>query len=287
VIHAHGVDFAEHLPRSPVPALVTLHLPADFYPPEAVSALRPNTWFNCVSTAQRRTFPPLPNMLEPIDNGVPFAALQARHARRNFAVALGRICPEKGFHLALDAAATAGTPLLLAGEVFPYATHQRYFAEEIRPRLGPLARFLGPIGFARKRRLLSGAQCLLAPSLVDETSSLVAMEAMACGCPVVAFPAGALADIVEPGITGYLVSSAREMAEAIAACDAIDREACRETARKRFSLDATVARYFAVYRRLALATSRHSGAGAAGTRNPYPRSPCAWVPGSPLRGAPG
>jgi glycosyltransferase involved in cell wall biosynthesis len=255
VIHAHGVDFAEHLPPNPVPALVTLHLPADFYPPGAVSASRPNTWFNCVSPAQHRTFPALPNMLPPIGNGVPFQRLQARHAVRDFVVALGRVCPEKGFHLAFDAAAIAGTPLLLAGEVFPYEAHQRYFAGEVRPRLGRRARFLGPVGFARKRRLLSAARCLLAPSLVAETSSLVAMEALACGCPVVAFPAGALADIIEPGITGYLVGSAEEMAEAIPACAAIDREACRQTARRRFSLDATIVRYFAVYERLAARTT--------------------------------
>lgn len=250
VIHAHGVDFATHLPRTDIPALVTLHLPADFYPPGAVAA-RPNTWFNCVSAAQHRTFPPLPNRLDPIPNGVPVDRLQTRHARRGFALALGRVCPEKGFHLALDAAAKAGTPLLIAGEVFPYEAHQDYFAREIRPRLGRCARFLGGIGFARKRRLLAAARCLLVPSLVAETSSLVAMEALACGCPVVAFPAGALADLVEPGVTGFLVSDANEMAAAIGLCDSLDRALCRDTARRRFSLEAMVAAYFAAYERLA------------------------------------
>jgi glycosyltransferase involved in cell wall biosynthesis len=265
LIHAHGLDFAEHLPSSPVPTLVTLHLPADIYRPGAVSAPRRNTWFNCVSAAQHRSFPTLPNMLDPIDNGVPFERLQARHAPRGFAVALGRICPEKGFHLALDAASLAGVPLLLAGEVFPYEAHRQYFAEQVRPRLGPEVRFLGPVGFAGKRRLLSMARCLLAPSLVAETSSLVAMEALACGCPVVAFPAGALADIVEPGVTGFLVNDARQMAEAIAACDGIDRETCRESAYRRFSLNVTIARYLAVYQQLATSASplqkRESGAG--------------------------
>ena len=251
VIHAHGVDFFAHLPPADVPTLVTLHLPAEFYPPDAVSAARPNTWFNCVSAAQQRTFPALPNMLDPIDNGVPIERLQAHHARRSFALALGRICPEKGFHIALDAARLAGTPLLLAGSVFPYDAHEQYFAEQIKPRLGPLARFLGGIGFARKRRLLTAARSLVAPSLVAETSSLVAMEAMACGCPVVAFPAGALADIIEPGVTGFLVHSAEEMAEAIKLCDTLDRETCRAIARQRFALDRMVARYFAIYDRLA------------------------------------
>ena len=251
LVHAHGVDFAEHLPESQVPTLVTLHLPADFYPPGAVSAARPRTWFNCVSAAQRRSFPELPNMLPPVANGVPIAALQARHAPRNFGLALGRICPEKGFHLALDAAALAGVALLIGGQVFPYEAHERYFAEAIRPRLGPGARFLGAVGFARKRRLLTAARCLLVPSLVSETSSLAAMEALACGCPVVAFAAGALAEIIEPGVTGFLVADAREMAAAIAQCDRLDRERCRAAARRRFSLDLMVERYVALYRRLA------------------------------------
>jgi glycosyltransferase involved in cell wall biosynthesis len=91
---------------------------------------------------------------------------------------------------------------------------------------------------------------------VSETSSLVAMEALACGCPVVAFPAGALRDIVEPGVTGFLVSTTDEMAEAILLCDGIDRERCRAIARQRFSLDAMIAAYFRVYRRLASTTPR-------------------------------
>jgi len=251
VIHAHGLDFAEHLPEPGIPTLVTLHLPAEFYPAGAISAARPLTWFNCVSAAQQRTFPRLSTMLPPIPGGVPVEPLQARHAKRNFVLALGRICPEKGFHLALDAAELAGVPLLIAGQVFPYPFHQRYFDEQIRPRLGRTARFLGPVGFDRKRRLLSAARCLLVPSLVAETGSLVAMEALACGTPVVAFPAGALAEIVEPGVTGFLVKDTQEMAEAIAAAGTIDPERCRDAARARFSLDRMLERYLAVYERLA------------------------------------
>jgi glycosyltransferase involved in cell wall biosynthesis len=253
VIHAHGLDFAEHLPDPGIPTLVTLHLPAAFYPAEAVSAAGPRTLFNCVSMAQQRTFPPLPTMLPPISGGVPVERLQARHAKRDFALALGRVCPEKGFHLALDAAALAGVSLLIAGQVFPYPYHQHYFDEQILPRLGPRARFLGPVGFARKRRLLTAARCLLVPSLVAETGSLVAMEALACGTPLIAFPAGALAEIVEPGVTGFLVNDVRELAEAIHAAGKIDPEQCRAAAAGRFSLERMVERYFAVYERLAAA----------------------------------
>jgi glycosyltransferase involved in cell wall biosynthesis len=250
LLHAHGLDFSDYLPLSGVPTLVTLHLPASFYPAGAVAAARPLTWFNCVSTAQQRSFPALPNMLEPIPNGVPVDRFAARHARRNFVMAMGRICPEKGFHLAIDAAETVRVPLLIAGQVYPYQAHQAYFAEQIRPRLGPGVRFFGGIDFKRKRRLLSAARCLLVPSLVAETSSLVAIEALACGTPVVAFPAGALADIVEPGVTGFLVNDAREMADAIHCTDALDRERCREVARRKYSLDRMVEAYFAAYRHL-------------------------------------
>jgi glycosyltransferase involved in cell wall biosynthesis len=255
LVHAHGLDFAEHLPKTGVPALITLHLPAEFYRPEALAA-RANAWFHCVSADQRRRFPPLRNMLDPIPNGVPIDRLRARHARHDFALSLGRVCPEKGFHLALDAARLAATTLLIAGQVFPYDAHQHYFTEQIEPRLGRNARFLGPIGFARKRRLLTAARCLLIPSLVPETSSLVAMEAIACGCPVVAFPAGALPDIIERGITGFLVTTTKEMAEAIPLCDRLDRERCREIAHLRFSLDAMIETYFRLYRCLISSESR-------------------------------
>lgn len=251
LIHAHGLDFAAQLPQTSVPILVTLHLPSSFYPHGAVSDLVTSIRFNCVSRSQRQAFPPLASMLDPIENGVPVERLTARHARRSYVLSLGRICPEKGYHLALDAAALAEVPVLLAGEVFPYEAHRRYFENEIRPRLGAGARFIGGLGFARKRRLLSAAHCLLVPSLVAETSSLVAMEAIACGTPVVAFPAGALTEIVEPGVTGFLVDSIGGMAAAIAACDAIDRDRCRLIARQRFSLDRMVDGYFAAYRRLA------------------------------------
>ena len=67
----------------------------------------------------------------------------SRHAKRRFALLLARICPEKGVHLAMDAAKRAGIPLLIAGEMFPYTAHHRYFAEEVEPRLDRWRRFIG------------------------------------------------------------------------------------------------------------------------------------------------
>ena len=166
---------------------------------------------------------------------------------------LGRICPEKGQHLGIDAARKAGVPLLIAGDVFPYPAHRDYFASEIVPRLDAQHRWIGPVGFTRKRRLLSAARCLLVPSLVAETSSLVAMEAAACGTPVIAFRAGALEEMVEPGRTGFLVSDVDEMASAISRSATIDGDTCRSVARARFSADRMTGAYLRRYRMLAAA----------------------------------
>ena len=178
-----------------------------------------------------------------------FAA--ARHGRRRYAITLGRICPEKGQHTALQAAHLAGTGLLIGGQVFAYPAHQRYFATEVAPLLDGRRRFLGPLPLARKRRLLAGARCLLVPSTAPETSSLVAMEAMACGTPVIAFPSGALADLVDHGRTGFLVDSVAGMAQAIGSARQIDPAACRSVAQHRFSQSGMIAGYLDAYRRLA------------------------------------
>jgi glycosyltransferase involved in cell wall biosynthesis len=254
LVHMHGLDFHEYLPPAGVPVLATLHLPPEWYPRAAFFPGRPRTFLNCVSAAQRARCPPEALLLHEIANGVPVEALDARHARRPFALALGRICPEKGFHHALDAARRAGVPLLVAGEVFGYGAHETYFRHEIVPRLDRWRRFIGPIGFARKRRLLSAARCLLVPSLAPETSSLVAMEALACGTPVVAFPAGALPEIIEHGRTGFIVRDEREMADAIDAASRLDAGDCRAAARARFSLEHMTRRYLALYSALARAT---------------------------------
>jgi glycosyltransferase involved in cell wall biosynthesis len=251
LVHLHGIDFHAYLPAPGVPVLATLHLPLPWYPAEALRPRRPDTWLHCVSAAQRRDAPADLDLLPDIPNGVDVEALRVPNARRGFALALGRICPEKGFHLALDAAKRAGVPLLLGGEVFRYPAHERYFTDEIAPRLDRQRRFLGPVGLARKRRLLSAARCLLVPSLVAETGSLVAMEALACGTPVIAFPNGALAEVVEQGLTGYLVQDEHEMAEAILLASQIDPDACRAAARARFSAETMTARYLALYRKLA------------------------------------
>jgi glycosyltransferase involved in cell wall biosynthesis len=250
-IHMHGIDFLEYLPPAGVPVVVTLHLPLSWYPGRAFALARPNTHLVCVSESQKRNGPAAAGSCRVIPNGIRLEHYRPAPQKNNYVVALGRICPEKGFHIALDAASKAGFPLVLAGEVFPYEAHQKYFEAMIWPRLKEPHLFMGTVGGRTKNELLAGARCLLVPSLVDETSSLVAMEAMACGTPVVAFRRGALCEIVEDGCTGFLVETPEQMAEAILDAAQLSSTLCRERAEGDFSAAGMIRQYFALYESLA------------------------------------
>jgi glycosyltransferase involved in cell wall biosynthesis len=256
VIHCHGIDFDAYLPPEAVPVLATLHLAPSLYDEKALRPNRAGTYFNCVSQSQHGSCPDIRNLLAPISNGVDIERLRPDpRARRTHALVLARICPEKGIHLAIDAAKKADADLMIAGEVFPYADHERYFAEEIHPRLDARRVFIGPVGFEDKRKLLQSARCLLVPSLIAETSSLVAMEALACGTPVIAFRRGALPEIVENGVTGALVDNLDEMAAAIVGVNSLRAVDCIMAARGRFDTARMTRDYLNIYETLS-ATSQ-------------------------------
>jgi CelD/BcsL family acetyltransferase involved in cellulose biosynthesis/glycosyltransferase involved in cell wall biosynthesis len=258
LIHMHGVDFHSYMPAGSTPVLVTLHLPPSWYPAEIFDLRRPNVHLVCVSESQRRACPATSEPLCVIENGIEVNGFLMRRYKRNFVLALGRICPEKGFHIGLDAASRAKIPMLLAGQVFPYEEHENYFRSEILPRLGQFGRFLGPVGSARRRRLLASGQCVVIPSSVPETSSLVAMESIASGTPVVAFPSGALAEIVEDGKTGFLVRDERELAEALKRVYLLDPDLCRRRATERFCAERSVMSYLRLYKQYAAGKTEHA-----------------------------
>jgi glycosyltransferase involved in cell wall biosynthesis len=250
LIHMHGLDFDAYLPASEIPVLVTLHLPLSWYAGQALQSRRPQLYFHCVSRAQERAAPPGAMLLPPIENGVPMPARQRQPSNKPFALALGRICHEKGFHLAVEACRRAQVDLIIAGKVFNYPEHQQYFRQHVKPRLDARRVFIGAVDYRHKEQLLAAARCLLVPSLAPETSSLVAMEALACGTPVVAFRTGALKEIIEHQRTGFLVDDVDAMAAAIKTAHAIDPEACRAAARQRFSAARMTAQYLERYRKL-------------------------------------
>ncbi|HZY62966.1 MAG TPA: glycosyltransferase [Edaphobacter sp.] len=252
LIHMHGLDFYRYKLPTNIPVLVTLHLPFSWYPSEIWKQLPSNVQLQCVSETQRRSC--LSELCEAvvIGNGVEVSPEEKKKTTSNFAVTLGRICPEKNQHAALEAGSQADTPVILGGQVFPWTEHKRYFCEKIKPLLakerGPIKhKFAGVLAPQERHTLLGQAKCLLHPTLAPETSSLVAMEALAEGTPVIAYRSGALPEIVEDGVSGFLVESVEEMADAIRRIHAIRPEACKEIAARRFSRERMVHQYFDLY----------------------------------------
>lgn len=251
LVHLHGFDFHRYHFPPDVPVLVTLHLPPSWYPDQIWSS-PDNYTLQCVSRSQREKCPAaVGHRMVVIENGVRIPAISwARN--RSFALMLSRICPEKNLHVGVQAARLARIPVLLAGDVFPYPEHVRYFQERLRPLFGRgRARLLPAVGGKQKAKLLSRAACLLLPTLAPETSSLVAMEAAAAGTPVCAFPSGEIVNIVEEGRTGFLVNSAEEMADAIGRLNEIDPKVCRAVAAERFSASRMIEKYLYLYQGMA------------------------------------
>ena len=251
IIHMHGIDFHEYLPDCDLPIVISLHLPLSWYARRALTNVRENISLVCVSHSQARTAPAAVQITRVIPNGVDLDRFHVARRKGDYVLYMGRICPEKGLHLAIDAAERAGATLLIAGTVFDYPEHRDYFERMIRPRLGHNAVFIGAVGGRRKAYLLAGAKCLLIPSQARETSSLIAMEAIASGAPVIAWRSGALPEIVTEGRTGFLVSSVQDMAQAIANISNLGAATCRRKAERRFSSERLISSYLDLYNEFA------------------------------------
>jgi len=166
-------------------------------------------------------------------------------------VFLSRIERIKGVHVAIDIARRAGRRLVIAGNVPESAKEREYWAGEIEPRLRPgQVDYIGPVDDAQKNDLLGSAAALVVPIDWDEPFGIVFAEALACGTPVISRARGALPEIIEHGVHGFLVDSVEEGAAAVARLGAISREGCRLRAERLFSRHAVVGQYEALYARL-------------------------------------
>lgn len=235
------------------PVLATLHLPRHFYSPQLFENVAANVSFNCVSESQMLGFTNIPGLEGVIPNGIALDlfAPAVDAGSRNGLLWLGRICEEKAPHLAIQIAERGGLPLYLAGQVYPFSYHREYFEREIVPQLSrPSLNFIDSPSIAMKRRLLREAQAVLITSQVDETSSLVAMEAAASGTPVIAFRRGALPEVVREGITGWLVNDLEEAVDALSCFGQIDSKRCVRHARRHFSSYQMAEGYLLLYNRV-------------------------------------
>lgn len=252
IVHDHSGNFWQQAAELEVPVLATLHLPRHFYRPELFENVSSNVSFACVSRSQAASFSDLKQMIGVAENGILLDRFVHHSGTRHGLLWLGRICEEKAPHLALEIAEAAGKPITVAGQVYPFSFHQQYFEREIAPRLQRSlgATFVESPSAEMKRKLLSSAEALLITSQVDETSSLVAMEAAACGTPVVAFRRGALPEIVHHGLTGFLANSVEEALGTLRRLSEIQSSACIQHATTHFSSAAMADCYENLYREI-------------------------------------
>ena len=256
LIHDMSGGFWQHADGLPIPVMATLHLPPQLYKHANFSVIPQCVSFNCVSQSQMCEFRDLPRVLGVAPNGIPvdrFSESFVPIENREYFLWLGRICEEKGAHTALDVAHAAGVKLILAGTVYPFLYHQKYFAREIIPRLkraGNKAKYVPQPTFAEKVDLIRNARALLITSEVNETSSVVAMEAAACGTPVVALRRGALPEVVAEGVTGFVVDNAEQMASTLSRVSEISPEDCRVYAQQNYSAGRMADAYEDLYRKL-------------------------------------
>jgi glycosyltransferase involved in cell wall biosynthesis len=250
VIHDHtltGPTWAE-LPPEGVPVVTTAHGPfndelRDLY---AIAARRSSVV--AISQSQRRSAAEIP-IAAVIHHGVDVDRYPIGSGAGGYVLFLGRMNADKGAHRAIAAARSAGRKILLAAKMREPAERQ-FFARQVEPLLGPDAEYLGEVGGQDKLELLAGAAALINPIRWPEPFGLVMIEALACGTPVVAFPEGAVPEIVDHGETGFLCADEADLAARIALVDQIDRHACRAAAETRFSTARMVRDHISLYHRL-------------------------------------
>jgi glycosyltransferase involved in cell wall biosynthesis len=205
-----------------------------------------------ISDAQRAPLAALPvNWQATVHHGLPLGEVpfDPDGGRGGYLAFVGRISPEKRPDLAIAVARRLGLPLKIAAKVDP--ADARYFEHEIRPLLrDPLVEYLGEVGDADKRRLLTDALCLLFPIDWPEPFGITVIESMACGTPVVARPCGAVPEIVADGETGFLGDTIDDLVAGVKRVDLLDRARCRRRVEERFSVETMADRYEAVYRGL-------------------------------------
>jgi glycosyltransferase involved in cell wall biosynthesis len=166
---------------------------------------------------------------------------------------LGRMSPDKGPREAALIAREAGMPLKMAAKLRE-GEEREYFDQEVRPLLSSDIEYVGELGEADKFALVGGSSALINPMQWPEPFGLVMIEALACGTPVVATPAGAAPEIVDDGITGYLRRRAKGLAAALWAAASLDRAACRTAALTRFSATRMVDDHVRLYRHMVAAS---------------------------------
>jgi glycosyltransferase involved in cell wall biosynthesis len=201
-----------------------------------------------ISDAQRAPLSDL-NWVATVHHGLPVGDYAMGHGRGDYVLFLGRISGEKRPHVAIDVARRAGVRLVIAAKVD--RADEAYWETEVRPRLdGPGVEYVGETDLDETVRLLQDARALLFPIDWPEPFGLVMIEAMACGTPIVTRRRGSTPEVVEDGVTGFVCDDDVAVEQALGQIDRIDRQACRDRAETRFSVERMADDYEVVYRGL-------------------------------------
>jgi glycosyltransferase involved in cell wall biosynthesis len=248
IVHDHTLAGPLLARARRAPTVVTAHGPVSGEPGNYLAELGDSIEVVAISHAQARERDDI-NWVATIHNAIDVDSFPLGAGNGGYVLFLGRFNPDKGAHLAIDAARKAERRILLAGKLNEAAEHA-YFEAEIQPRLGPGVEYVGEADAKTKRELLAGAESLLFPVCWQEPFGIVMIEAMACGTPVVALGRGSVPEVVTDGETGIVVSQPFELPAAIEAATRIDRRTCRAHAKARFDVPVMVAKYEAVYRTL-------------------------------------
>ena len=253
VMHSHldtfSFSFARH---SPVPVLHTLHGRLDMPGvPELLDEFR-DIPLVAISESQRRWWPKN-NWVGMVHHGLPLEDAPFSDKRGEYLAFVGRVAPEKGVSSAIELARAVGIPLRMAAKVHEDSEKQ-LFAEVVAPAIEEgVVIFEGELSTPERDKLLAGALATVLLGAWPEPFGLVAIESMATGTPVIGRRAGALPEIVDHGVTGFLVDDLHEGRFAIKGVASLNRAAVRRAVIERFSVSRMVDDYEAIYRQLAAA----------------------------------
>jgi glycosyltransferase involved in cell wall biosynthesis len=251
VLHFHIDYFPLSLfSRQKVPFLTTIHGRLDL--PEFIETYGtyPDAPFVSISDSQRGPIPNL-NWVRTVLHGIPGRLLTPQPVKQEYAAFLGRISPEKGVDRAIRIAGKAGMKLKIAAKVDN--ADKQYYDSQIKPLIqgNPDVEFIGEINDAQKPDFLSGAHALIFPINWPEPFGLVMIEAMACGTPVIAYNCGSVPEVMDDGVTGFIVNNIDEAVTAVGKIHTLDRTRVRATFDRRFTARRMAEDYLDLYEELA------------------------------------
>ncbi|MBI2409615.1 glycosyltransferase family 4 protein [Candidatus Kaiserbacteria bacterium] len=247
VIHDHLMPLSLATANlSSAPAVGTIHGPITRDVRRLMQSLRNP---NIVTISQAQLFGSADiNHAGTVYNGLPMQDYPWSADADEYLLFVGRISMEKGVHNAIEVADQLGLPLIIAAKL--ESVDRQYYRQYVEPRLSSRITWVGEVDEQERNRLMSRARCFLHPVEWREPFGLTLIEAMACGCPVIAFRKGSIPEIVKDGETGYVVEDVAEMAAAADTIEAIDRSYCRTYALENFSAARMTDGYEAVYRKI-------------------------------------